>query len=61
MRRPIFAPLNHSMQRMRASRLAHLQLGSPERLARTADAERYAPAGATVEETLLDAAKSTLR
>jgi hypothetical protein len=31
---------NHTMQRMRASRLAHLHFGSPPRLAPTADGGR---------------------
>jgi len=33
---------NHGMQRMRASRLCQLPYERPQRLARTADAGRYA-------------------
>lgn len=41
-----FKPPNHSMQRMGASRFAHLEIGAQWRLAATADAERSAGAQA---------------
>src|SRR5262245_10964518 len=45
--------LNHTMQRMRASRSAQLQFGRPRRLARTADGDRSIRARANVKAGLV--------